>query len=190
MRQGRLVLVLVGLGATCGALGFAGGRIFQFVRTPEILAVRLSPDETARIRLIQTHSFSPEAQLAIQLDRFAAGGPATVARLPEDWDWGGPAGTERFIWARDGTRVLLVGRHFFVRDDLLLATGEEAYFLLDLESGRWWINSADDAMTREREGHGHLPTLTADLITGIEWTEPVAIIPRRKVDPDSSRKSE
>ena len=44
-------------------------------------------------------------------------------------DEGTPYGTERLIWSRDGTKLLLVGRHFFVKDDLFLDNGDQLYFL-------------------------------------------------------------
>ena len=49
-------------------------------------------------------------------------------------DEGRPEGTERLIWSKDGTKLLLVGRHFFVKEDLFLDNGDQLYFLYD--SGR------------------------------------------------------
>lgn len=76
---------------------------------------------------------------------------------------------------------MLVGRHFFVRDDLMLDNGDQLYFLYDVKTVRSWVNS--DVIR-------HIPPLTADMIAGVEFTEPVILKPRAKVDPDFSKKSE
>ncbi len=146
----------------------------------QVTTCRLSPDETLRVWLVEKHmGFRLDRNFAIRLENLSNG--ETVALLPGSPDEGTPEGTERFLWSKDGTKVLLIGRHFFVREDLLLNNGDQAYFLHDVRSGRSWINAAYT---------DRFPPLTANLITGVEFTEPVVLKPRPKVDPDSPKKGE
>ncbi len=62
--------------------------------------------------------------------------------------------------------ILLVGRHFFVRDDLFLDNGDQLYFLHNVPTGRSWINSAEPI---------GLPRLEAGTIEGVEFTEPIRL---------------
>ena len=169
---------LIALGA--GAGGFALGLwVASFGhRTTTSL---MSPDETMRVRLVD---FGPEHKLdrnfTIKLERRATGAVETVYQS-NDEPGNGHEGSERFLWSKDGTKILLVGRHLDVREDLFLDNGDQAYWLYDVRLGQTWSNSAL---------RPSLDPLTADQLAGIEFTEPVIIKPRAKVDPDSPEKRE
>ena len=164
---------LIALGA--GAGGFALG-LWVASLGPRTTTSRLSPDETMRVRLVD---FGPEHKLdrnfRIRLERLLTGEIETLYFSPDE-PGNGHEGSERFIWSRDGTKVLLVGRHLDVREDLMLDNGDQAYWLYDIPLGRTWSNS---------ELRSNLDPLTADQLAGIEFTEPVILKPRAKVDPDS-----
>jgi len=121
---------------------------------------RLSPDETMLARLIEislTQSLGRHFKVQIQSkDIFVS---------PEEEEAGLP-GTERLIWSKDGTKLLLVGRHFFVKDDLFLESGDQLFFLYDVLTGRGWCNS---------EAPVPFPPLKAEMIEGLEFTEPVIL---------------
>ena len=156
------------------------GLIIRWVAEERVTTCRLSPDETCRVWLVDLHiNFQLDRNFSIRLERFRQSAPRTehtmTTLLRSSADEGRPEGSERFVWSKDGTKVLLVGRHFYVRDDLMLDNGDQVYFLHDLKSGRSWINTE----------HDRLPALTADLFAGAEFTEPVILQPRAKVDPDS-----
>ncbi len=170
----RISLLLVA--GVFGTLGFLSCRVIDWFSAREVTTSRLSPNETSRVRLVDFRTHLIDRNFSIQLEQLETG--ATVDLLPWSPDEGEPRGTERFLWSKDGTKVLLVGRHFFVRDDMFLDNGDQAYFLHDFKANRSWINSSQD----ER-----LPALTADLIAGVEFTEPVVLKPRAKVDPDSPK---
>ncbi len=160
-------------------LGFLLGRINGCWVVDRVTTTRVSPDETLRVRLVEAGvDWYIDRNFVVRLDRLETGGTETIFRSPDE----SPVhkGTERFIWSKDGTKVLLVGRHFDVHDDLFLDNGDQAYFLHDVKAGQSWINSE---MIRSSP-------LTADLIAGIEFTEPVILKPRAKVDPDSPKKPE
>ena len=167
-RPARTVAVVLGGGCLLLAL------FTNWATREQVTTSRLSPDEMWRIWLVDiSHGFVAR-NFSIRLERLAT--HEVVKLVRSSADEGRPAGTERFVWSKDGTSVLLVGRHFFVREDLMLAGGDQAYFLHDLKAGRSWINSEADTS---------FPPLTADLLAGVEFTEPVVLQPRTLVDPDS-----
>ena len=174
----RVFGALIAIGA--GAGGFALGLwVASFGhRTTTSL---MSPDETMRVRLVD---FGPEFKLdrnfTIKLERRATGMVETVYHSYDE-PGNGHEGSERFLWSKDGTKVLLVSRHLDVREDLFLDNGDQAYWLYDVAIGQTWSNSA---LRRD------LDPLTAEQLAGIEFTEPVILKPRAKVDPDSPEKRE
>ena len=172
MRRWWLVPLVAGV---AGIGGISCDRVVGWLTEERVTTSRLSPDETLRAVLVELHvNIQLDRNLSIRLDRRKP--HDTVNLLQSSNDEGKPAGSERFVWSKDGSKLLLLGRHFYVRDDLLLDTGDQAYFLHDRRAGRSWINA---------DVYGRLPPLTADLIAAIDWAEPVVLKPRAKVDPDS-----
>ncbi len=176
--KGRLGFWIIA-GMFVGIFSLLLGLGVGWLQAKQTTTSRLSPDETLRVLLVDFQRQFIDRNFSIRLDRLETG--ETFDLLAWSPDEGRPEGTERFLWSKDGTKVLLVGRHFSVRDDLLLDNGDQAYFLHDLKVGRSWINSNQN---------NRLSLLTADLIAGIEFTEPVVLKPRAKVDPDLPKKSE
>jgi hypothetical protein len=146
-------------------VGFALAFAFQGLPVGAGTTVtRLSPDETIRARVVETSpSWGLDRNFQLRLDRLTDGGSTTIFRSPDE---GRPYGTERLIWSKDGTKLLLVGRHFFVKDDLFLDNGDQLYFLYDVPTQRGWCNA--DVPTQ-------FPPLKAILIEGIDFTEPVRL---------------
>jgi hypothetical protein len=135
--------------------------VFLIVRTTT--TTRLSPDETILARLVETSpSWHIDRNFVIRLESLVDGKKATIFHSPDE---GHTVGTERLLWSKDGTKLLLVGRHFFVKEDLFLDNGDQLYFLYDLPSGKAWCNA----------DHSELPALKAELVRGIEFTEPVVL---------------
>lgn len=58
-------------------------------------------------------------------------------------DEGKPPGTERLIWSRDGGKVLLVGRKFWIdaTRETCLASGESLYALVDVPTRTVFTNA-------------------------------------------------
>ena len=151
-----LLTGLLGYGLAVASRWIEGGR--------ETTVTRLSPDETIRARLVETSpSWSTDRNFRVQLDSLIEGTTTVLYASPGE---GRPEGTERLIWSKDGAWLLLVGRHFFVKEDLYLDNGDQAYFLYHMPSGKAWLNSA---------GSDRLPALKARAIDAIEFTVPVQL---------------
>ncbi len=133
----------------------------------ETTTSRLSPDETLRARLVEyAPSRGLNRQIEVQIDSLIDG---TSTRIYGSPDEGRPEGTERLIWSKDGKWLLLVGRHFFVKEDLFLDNGDQLYLLYNVPLRKSWNNSA---FSKELSG------LKPNLIDGIEFTEPIRLKPR------------
>jgi hypothetical protein len=148
-----------------GLIGFGLALLYQRITDGrETTTSRLSPDETTLARLVETSpSWAIDRNFAVRLESLVGGSSRTIFRSPDE---GKPPGTERLIWSKDGTKLLLVGRHFFVKEDLFLDNGDQLYFLYDVPSGNFLVNS------HERPD---LPPLKAGTIEGIEFTEPIRL---------------
>jgi hypothetical protein len=126
--------------------------------------IRLSPDETMLADLGEPQVlFNPDRYVSIRLMKLH---DRKWSVIHHSGDEGRPEGTERLIWSKDGKWLLVVGRHFFVKEDLFLDNGDQLYFLHHVPSGKSWLNSASETQ---------LPVLNADAIRGIEFTEPVTL---------------
>lgn len=161
MRKGLTIAAGLGLSALAGfGLAITYQRITAGRTTT---TTRLSPDETIRARLVETSpSWGLDRNFQVRLEYLAEGKQAAIYRSPDE---GRPEGTERLIWSKDGTMLLVVGRHFFVKDDLFLDNGDQLYFLHHLPSGKSWSN-ADQS---------HLPPLKAEQVRGVAFTEPIVL---------------
>ena len=169
---------LVALGSSAGGTALGLGLASLRWRTT---TSRLSPDETMRVRLLD---WGPEHKLdrnfIIRLERLVTDETETIYHSLDE-PGSGHEGSERFVWSKDGTKVLLVSRHFDVREDLMLATGDQAYFLYDVTSRRSWLNS------ELRPNHD---PITPEQLAAIDFAEPVVLKPRATVDPDSPENRE
>jgi hypothetical protein len=156
-----VLIAITGLALGC-AVGVNLGRVFGWHPT----VTRLSPDETLRASLVERGFASTDRNFQIRLEDLARGGTERLFHSPDE---GGPFGSERLIWSKDGKWLLLVGRHFFVKEDLFLDNGDQLYFLYEVATGKAWTNAKDNF---------DLPALKAETIHGIEFTEPIRLKPR------------
>ena len=149
--------------ALAGLIGFGLAMLYQRVTEGRTTTTtRLSPDETILARLLETSpAWGLDRNFQVRLESLVDGTSKTIFHSPDE---GRPPGTERLVWSKDGTMLLLVGRHFFVKEDLFLDTGDQLYFLYQVPSGKAWLNSAEAS---------DLPPLKAGTIEGIEFTEAI-----------------
>ena len=154
----------IGLAALLLASAALGALASWFAAGGSTTVTRLSPDETIRARVDETSpSRSVDRHLAVRLESLRDGKVATLLRSPDE---GGPPGTERLVWSKDGAWLLLVGRHFYVQEDLFLDSGDQLYFLHHLPTGRSWLNSSEPEI---------FPPLKAEMVRPIEFTEPIRL---------------
>jgi hypothetical protein len=161
----KRLLIVAGF-ALAVVAGFGLSTAYQWVTAGRrsVTTSRLSPDETTRASMVESNpSWTLDRNFAVRLEDLARGGEVTIFQSPDE---GKPPGTERLIWSKDGTKLLLVGRHFFVKEDLFLDNGDQLYFLYDLPSGKAWCNSAEET---------GIPPLAAERVKGVEFTEPVVL---------------
>ena len=123
----------------------------------------LSPDDSIRARLVETSpTWALDRNFEVRLEYVKEHKTRIVFDSPDE---GRPVGSERFIWSKDGTTLLLVGRHFYAaQTGPVLETGEQAYFLYHVPSRQGWCASAQPTAW---------PSLTDDALRGIEFTEVV-----------------
>ena len=136
--RGWLLVRLAALGVAA-SVGFALGGCL-LVRPPVTLT-SLSPDDRFRVTLVE-RSAVLDRNFDVRLDDRRDGTRRTVFRSPDE---GFPPGSERVVWAADGSRFLLLGRHFHVTDAAGLPSGELAYLMADVHSGRVWCNATQQA---------------------------------------------
>jgi hypothetical protein len=125
----------------------------------------LSPDDSIRAWLVEiSPTWAIDRNFAVRLEFLREDQTRTVFFSPDE---GRPVGSERFIWSKDGTTLLLVGRHFYkTAEGPILGTGEQAYFLYHLPSRRGWCASTEQTKW---------PHLTHNQLRGIDFTEVIQI---------------
>ena len=157
----KRILIAAGF-ALAGAAGACLAMTYAFVFMDQAIATRLSPDETIRARLARRPIERSFSNPTLRLQYLDEGREVTIFHSP---DTAGPQGTERLVWSKDGAWLLLVGRHFFVKDDLFLDNGDQLYFLYHVPTATGWCNSNDS----------RLPPLKAEQVRAVEFTEPVVL---------------
>ena len=127
MRQIGMTAVLV---LIAGTLGFAlrGCTLFN----PPNTLVSLSPDDRWRVTLIERR-LDVDRNFQLRLEDVKTGKVRVIFRSPDE---GFPVGSERIVWSADGSRFLLLGRHFYKADATRLSSGEQLYLMMDLQSGK------------------------------------------------------
>jgi hypothetical protein len=125
----------------------------------------LSPDDSIRARLVETSpTWALDRNFAVRLEFLKGDKTRTIFSSPDE---GRPVGSERFIWSKDGTTLLLVGRHFYTTAaGPVLEMGEQAHFLYHVSSRRGWYASDQQSAW---------PNLTNDVLRSIEFTEVVQL---------------
>lgn len=84
----------------------------------------------------------------------------TNATIFDSPDEGRPVGMERIVWSRDSSRLVLIGRHFFVGDAARLTNGEAIYLLYDIKSGSIRCNATQQSK---------YPNFTQDDLKNTDW---------------------
>ncbi|HEY1375861.1 MAG TPA: hypothetical protein VGF55_03670 [Gemmataceae bacterium] len=155
MKKAALILFLL-------ALGFGVGYACAWMRIGSVTLVSVSPGDGFRVRLLENQrdfidrTFVVEVQSRDYSDP-DRDGPNVIFRSPDE---GGPPGSERVVWSKDGARFLLVGRHFAAPTAPTLATGEIVYLMYDRRTRDVWCNS-DQQKT--------YPHFSLDDLKGREW---------------------
>ena len=146
-----------------GPLGLGLGFVLATLGGERTTTSRLSPDETLRASLVERNVRGIDRHFQIRLENLTDQTTRTIFHSPDE---GTPEGTERLIWSKDGKKFLLVGRHFFVKEDLFLDNGDQLYFLYDVPTGKGWNNLAQS---------NAIPALKAEMIRDVEFTEPIKL---------------
>lgn len=136
-----ILIALVGL-----LLAYGCFRSFPFLRSPRhenTTTTLLSPDGRILALLVELPRFI-DRNFDVRLQRID-GAKSVTETIFSSPDEGRPAGSERFIWARDSEWLLLVGRHFYVKGDDRLKTGEDVYLLHHVSTCTTWSNAAQTA---------------------------------------------
>ena len=119
---------MMGVAVLSFYLGLSVGR-------DRVTTMLLSPDEKQQAVLLE-RSISPiDRSFKIRLNG------DIIFWSPEE---GYPIGSERFLWSRDSSNLLLVGRHFLIANDLdvELTTGESLYLLYNVPTKQIWCNTS------------------------------------------------
>jgi len=131
-------------------LGAAVGVVVALVVPKAMMAFRgqeqvtltaLSPDERLRVQIVEIPAMI-DRNFELRIERLAEQSTQTVFRSPDE---GRPAGSERIIWAADGSRFLLVGRHFYTNDAARLPSDEYLYLMYEVATGRIWCNATQQS---------------------------------------------
>jgi hypothetical protein len=139
----RAAVIVIAL-VVAGAAGFALRGCATFDRP--VTVTSLSPDDSLRVTMEERSDFI-DRNFSIRLEELKTGTSRIVFRSPDE---GRPVGSERIIWSADGSRFLVLGRHFFATDRGQLSSGEQAYLMVDVVSGQVWCNA--DAASQESFG--------------------------------------
>lgn len=171
--KGEKIAFFASLGLTMVVVAGVAA-VWLWRATRDVLTTQsLSPDGRYSIHLIEiqpNHPLRLDRNFRLELVQVEASGePVASSRdiLFESPDEG-PAGTERFIWSKDGMYVLLVGREFFVDRELPTAgeEGEHAYLLYHVPTRRLWVNARQISPDQ-------FEPLTEHVLREIEFAEPV-----------------
>jgi hypothetical protein len=122
----------------------------------------LSPDEGLRAVLVESSPRFIDRNFRVYLESTDSHTLREIFRSPDE---GMPIGSERFLWSRDGKRLLLLGRHFFVEKGAQLPNGELLYLMYDIPSGRIWCNA-------KQSGRGRFGS---DELAGCDFGEPLLL---------------
>lgn len=143
--------------------------VFEWIIAPffrdGLTAQGLSPDDRYRAMLVEKLPGVPklDRNFAIRLEELASGKISTIFDSPDE---GIPIGSERFIWSKDSTYLLLTGRHFWsLTSDIPLRDGSQAYFLYHLPSNAGWCNATQCST---------YPRLTRDGLTKAGFADDLA----------------
>jgi hypothetical protein len=148
--------------ATVAAVCLLAGRLSTRVLREQVTTTRLSPDELLRAVLVEyPYPGFIDRNFQVRIEE-VKGASRTIFRSPDE---GRPTGSERFLWSRDGSRLVLLGKHFYVTEGVRLQNGEFLYLLYDFPTGRLWCNA--DQSRAPRFGESEL--------RGYDFGEPLVL---------------
>ena len=137
MKQWFMYAALVA-SVTALVVGLLLAVLFAALRLEETTSL-WSPDQRLRAVLLDRPHFpSVDRNFVVRIEE-TEGVSREVFMSPDESPSG--IGSERFLWSKDSTRLLLVGKRFWVREGVQLESGEFLYFLYDVPSGQVWCNS-------------------------------------------------
>jgi len=151
-------------GMLAGVVGVYTAWFLRFPYGPERVTLTcLSPDDAVRVSVVERPSLL-DRNFELRLEHFGQG-PGKAAVVFVSPDEGRPEGSERIVWSADGSRFLLLGRHFYAKaaaPRLGADRSEVAYLMYDLPTGRLWCNA------EQQPSH---PPFTWDDVRSVQWRE-------------------
>ncbi|MDH3274880.1 MAG: hypothetical protein OEM99_10120 [Gammaproteobacteria bacterium] len=147
----RTVILITGVLIIGVLIGLAGARFGE-----QVTVASLAPDEATRVWVVELPRFI-DRNFAVRVEDLETGNLTTIFTSPDE---GRPVGSERIVWATDGSRFVLLGRHFYVHPEASLPSGESLYLLYDLRSGELWSNAAQQT---------ELPTFSREDLAATQW---------------------
>jgi len=151
--RGAAFVVILSAGAV---LGF-GLRSCSLIY-PQTTVTSLSPDDQWRVALVERRH-DIDRNFDLRLEAVETGRTRIIFRSPDE---GRPISSERFVWSQDGTRFLLLGRHFYQCDSAKSPSGEQAYLMMDLSTDEIWCNAGQQS---------RFPKFGPEEIRAINWID-------------------
>ena len=124
-----------------------------------------SPDGRRRVEIVEITG-RLDRNFFLRLRDSQSGTTTNIFHSPDE---GGP-GTERIIWSRDSSRLLLLGRNFLVEEQGRMPDGLQLYLLYDTKSRELKCNASQQDQYRG---------FSRTDIEGISWTG--------SIEPDGAR---
>jgi hypothetical protein len=154
-RMPKILAMVVALGAA-----FLFGRLMSrpWMGQEQTTLTSLSPDDSTRIQLVELPLFL-DRDFELRLQDVKSGAIKTIFRSPDE---GRPEGSERIIWSADGSKIILTGRHFAVREHTPTFDGAILYLMYDLPSGKIWCNASQQA---------RFPSFELSDVALIKWSD-------------------
>ena len=131
----KFVIMVIALLLAAGA-GFSLRGSLAFNR--DVTVTSLSPDDSLRIIVVE-HPSSLDRNFDVVIEDVATQQSRVVFHSPDE---GRPIGSERVVWSADGSRFLILGRHFYIAERGKLPTGDQIYLMVDVRSGQMWCNAS------------------------------------------------
>ena len=164
MRRWTGYVVVFAAGMLAGVVGVCTAWFLQSPHGPErVTLTSLSPDDAVRASVVERPTFL-DRNFELRLEHLGRE-PRKAAVIFVSPDEGRPEGSERIVWSADGSRFLLLGRHFYANaaaPRFGADRGEVAYLMYDLPTGRLWCNA------KQQRSH---PPFTWDDLRSVQWRE-------------------
>jgi hypothetical protein len=123
---------------------------------PQTTVPSMSPNDNLRV-MLRERRLDIDRNFDLLLEHVEERRSRIVFRSPDE---GRPVGSERFIWSADGSRFLLLGRHFYAANAPRLSGEEQPYLMMDVSSGKIWCNASQQS---------EFPAFTVDDLRNVSW---------------------